>query len=110
MAVTVPMINISALLLERPDMDAGVVQQLRTALAEAASQFAILRSAADTLEDHLRAGKGDSVKTTLKLGIANALPSGSGGSETKHILLLRLLTGHEARKYEQQKKMKTTHD
>ncbi|MGL4463641.1 MAG: tetratricopeptide repeat protein, partial [Planctomycetia bacterium] len=66
-----PLINLSALLLEREDMDAGVVQQLRTALTEAPSQFRSLRDAADRLEDHLERGKGDPAKVQLKLGVAS---------------------------------------
>lgn len=66
----VPMISVSALLLEREDMDAGVVQQLRTALSETPAQYKLLREAVDKLEANLAAGKGDSTKTRLKLGIA----------------------------------------
>lgn len=68
-----PLINVTALLLERDDMDAGVVQQLKTALAESPKQYSTLRDAAARLEDHLEKGKGDPVKVQLKLGIASFL-------------------------------------
>lgn len=69
----VPLINVGALLLEREDMDAGVVQQLKTALAESPKQFGALRDATDRLEQHLSAGKGDPGKLRLKLGVASFL-------------------------------------
>lgn len=66
-----PLINIKALLVEREDMDAGVVQQLRSALAETPQQFMALREATETLEDRLMQGKGDPSKLQLKLGVAS---------------------------------------
>lgn len=68
-----PLINVSALLLEREDMDAGVVQQIKTALAESPKQYTALREAADRLEGQLQQGKGDPAKIRLKLGVANYL-------------------------------------
>lgn len=65
-----PLINISALLLEKEEMNAGVVQQLRTGLSEAPTQFLVLRSAVEKLEGHLETGKGDPTKIRLKLGVA----------------------------------------
>lgn len=65
------LINISALLLEREDMDAGVVQQLRSALAESPQQYNALRDAADKLERMAMERKGDPNKIRLKLGIAS---------------------------------------
>ena len=67
----VPLINLQALLIERDEMNAGVVSQIRSALAESPSQFRALRDAADKLEQALAQGKGDPGKITLKLGIAS---------------------------------------
>lgn len=69
--VDAPLININALLLEREDMDAGVVQQLRTALTESPQQYSTLRDSAEQLEANLANGKGDRTKLVLKLGIAS---------------------------------------
>lgn len=66
-----PLINISALLLERSDMDAGVVAQLRNALAESSTQYSNLKEAAETLENNLETGRGDPKMTQLKLGISS---------------------------------------
>ncbi|HVJ80848.1 MAG TPA: DNA-directed RNA polymerase subunit alpha C-terminal domain-containing protein [Planctomycetia bacterium] len=66
-----PLINLAALLIERDEMNAGVVSQVRSALAEAPSQFKSLREVADKLEAQLAAGKGDASKIQLKLGIAS---------------------------------------
>ena len=71
MVVEVPQINIAALLVEREDMDAGVVAQLRSALAEASTQYGALRSAADTLGAKLEDGSANPANSHLKLGIAN---------------------------------------
>lgn len=65
-----PLINVSALLLEREDMDAGVAQQLRTALTESPKQYTSLREAAERLESQIQQGKGDAGKLRLKLGVA----------------------------------------
>jgi DNA-directed RNA polymerase subunit alpha len=67
----VPLINLQALLIERDEMNAGVVSQIRSALAESPSQFRSLREAADKLELHLAQGKGDPAKVQLKLGVAS---------------------------------------
>lgn len=69
----VPLINVTALLLEREDMDAGVVQQLKTALAESPKQYTTLREATAKLEENLERGKGDPAKLQLKIGIASFL-------------------------------------
>lgn len=68
--VDVPLINVSALLLEREDMDAGVVQQLKTALSESPKQYTALRTATEKLEQNIQQGKGDAAKSRLKLGVA----------------------------------------
>ncbi|MBY0588856.1 tetratricopeptide repeat protein [bacterium] len=71
MPEAVPQINLHALLLEREEMDAGVVQQIRTALTEATSQFRSLREAADQLEIRLSSGRGDVDLLKLKIGICS---------------------------------------
>jgi DNA-directed RNA polymerase subunit alpha len=67
----VPTINLSALLLERDEMDAGVVQQIRTALTEAPSQYKSLRESTDQLEQRLSAGRGVEDVLKLKIGVCS---------------------------------------
>ncbi|QDU62790.1 DNA-directed RNA polymerase subunit alpha [Planctomycetes bacterium Pan216] len=64
-----PLINLTALLLEREDMDAGVVQQLRTALAESPKQYQSLKDAVAAIERNLADGKGDRERQLLKAGV-----------------------------------------
>lgn len=73
MAEVLTLINVPALLLEREEMDAGVVQQLRSALTESASQYKHLREAVDQLEQRLVAGKGNPEILKLKIGVASYL-------------------------------------
>lgn len=70
MAEVLPLINLPALLLEREEMDAGVVQQVRTALTETASQYRTLREVVDQLESRLASGRGNPDVTKLKIGVA----------------------------------------
>jgi DNA-directed RNA polymerase subunit alpha len=65
-----PLINLTALLVEKDEVNAGVVTQIRNALAESPAQFKSLREVADKLEQQLGQGKGDAAKVTLKLGLA----------------------------------------
>lgn len=65
------LINLNALLLEREEMDAGVVQQIRSALTEAPTQYQALREAADKLEERLAAGQGNQEILPLKIGICS---------------------------------------
>lgn len=71
MPENVPLINLNALLLEREEMDAGVVQQIKTALTEAPSQYRALREAADQLEVRLAEGRGNADVLRLKTGICS---------------------------------------
>ena len=66
-----PLINLTALLVEKDEVNAGVVTQIRNALAESPVQFKNLGDAADKLDAQLAQGKGDVGKTTLKLGLAS---------------------------------------
>ena len=68
-----PLIDIRSLLLERDDMDAGVVQQLKTALAESPAQHRTLKEVAETLEEQVSLGDGRGPARALKLGIASYL-------------------------------------
>ncbi|MBY0230665.1 MAG: tetratricopeptide repeat protein [Gemmataceae bacterium] len=66
------LIDLKALLVERPDCDAGTVQQLRNALAQGGTQFKSLRDVADVLKKKLEGSAGAQAKTWhLKLGIAS---------------------------------------
>lgn len=65
------LIDLKALLVERPDCDSGTVQQLRNALAQGAQQFTTLRDVTQVLEKKLAAAPPAQQKTWhLKLGIA----------------------------------------
>lgn len=89
------LINISALLLEREDMDAGVVQQLRSALAESPQQYNSLRDASEKLERMALERKGDPNKLRLKLGIASYFL----GRMTRAVEFLEPITGALAKFY-----------
>lgn len=66
------LIDLKALLVERPDCDAGTVQQLRNALAQGGSQYKALRDVTEVLEKKLTSAPPAQVKTWhLKLGIAS---------------------------------------
>jgi len=66
------LIDLKALLVERPDCDAGTVQQLRNALAQGGNQYKTLRDVTEVLEKKLNAAPPAQVKTWhLKLGIAS---------------------------------------
>ena len=65
------LIDLKALLVERPDCDAGAVQQLRNALAQGGTQFKTLRDVAEILKKKLEAAPPAQAKTWhLKTGIA----------------------------------------
>ena len=63
-----PLIDIRSLLLERDDMDAGVVQQLKTALAESPAQHRTLKEVAETLEEKLSLGEGARSGPSVEVG------------------------------------------
>jgi DNA-directed RNA polymerase subunit alpha len=66
------LIDLKALLLERPDCDAGTVQQLRNALAQGGTQYRTLRDVTDVLKKKLEGLSGAQAKTAhLKVGIAS---------------------------------------
>ena len=65
-----PLVNIPALLLEREDMDAGVVSQIRDGLSESTMQYASLKESAQKLDFQLSEGKGNKAMLKLKAGIA----------------------------------------
>jgi len=65
-------IDLKALLVERPDCDAGTVQQLRNALAQGGTQFRALRDVTDLLKKKLETAQPGQNKTWhLKIGIAS---------------------------------------
>ena len=51
--MTEHLIDLKALLVERPDCDAGTVQQLRNALAQGGTQFRTLRDVTEMMEKKL---------------------------------------------------------
>jgi DNA-directed RNA polymerase subunit alpha len=66
------LIDIKALLVERPDCDAGTVQQLRTALAQGGTQYRSLRDVTDVLKKKAEGVTGAPSKVWhLKTGIAS---------------------------------------
>ena len=66
------LIDLKALLVERPDCDAGTVQQLRNALAQGGTQFKTLRDVAEVLKKKLDGAAPAQAKTWhLKTGIAS---------------------------------------
>ncbi|MFO0876974.1 MAG: DNA-directed RNA polymerase subunit alpha C-terminal domain-containing protein [Gemmataceae bacterium] len=66
------LIDLKALLVERPDCDAGTVQQLRNALAQGGTQHRTLRDVTETLKKKLESAPPAQVKTWhLKIGICS---------------------------------------
>lgn len=66
------LIDLKALLVERPDCDAGTVQQLRNALAQGGTQYRTLRDVTEVLKKKLDTAPAAQVKTWhLKIGIAS---------------------------------------
>ena len=66
------LIDLKALLVERPDCDAGTVQQLRNALAQGGTQFRTLRDVTDILKKKLETAPAAQAKTWhLKIGVAS---------------------------------------
>src|SRR5882672_2918578 len=66
------MIDLKALLVERPDCDAGTVQQLRNALGQGGTQYRTLRDVTDTLKKKLETAQPAQAKVYhLKVGIAS---------------------------------------
>jgi DNA-directed RNA polymerase subunit alpha len=65
-------IDLKALLVERPDCDAGVVQQLRSGLAQGGTQYRTLRDVTDILKKKLETATPAQAKIWhLKIGIAS---------------------------------------
>ena len=69
-AMSEPLVDLKALLVEHEDCDAGTVQKLRNGLSQGGTQLRSLREAAETLQKRLDAGQGTKPKLHLKLGIA----------------------------------------
>src|SRR5947209_4936717 len=66
------LIDLKALLVERPDCDAGTVQQLRNALAQGGTQYRSLRDVTDVLKKKLEGAAPAQAKVWhLKIGIAS---------------------------------------
>src|SRR5262249_13860281 len=66
------LIDLKALLVGRPDRDAGQVQQLRNAVAQGGGQYRALRDVTDLLKKKLESATGAQAKTWhLKIGIAS---------------------------------------
>lgn len=67
-----PTIDLKALLVERPDCDAGTVQQLRNALAQGGTQHRTLRDVTEALKKKLDGAQPAQAKVWhLKIGIAS---------------------------------------
>src|SRR5215204_4359981 len=65
-------IDLKALLVEKPDCDAGTVQQLRNALAQGGTQHRTLRDVTESLKKKLEGATGAAAKVWhLKIGIAS---------------------------------------
>jgi DNA-directed RNA polymerase subunit alpha len=65
-------IDLRALLVEKPDCDAGTVQQLRTALGQGGTQYRSLRDVTDALKKKLESATPAQAKVWhLKIGIAS---------------------------------------
>jgi DNA-directed RNA polymerase subunit alpha len=65
-------IDLKALLVEKPDCDAGTVQQLRNALAQGGTQYRTLRDVTEVLKKKLEGASGAQAKLwNLKIGIAS---------------------------------------
>jgi DNA-directed RNA polymerase subunit alpha len=66
------LIDLKALLVERPDCDAGTVQQLRNALAQGGTQYRTLRDVTEVLKKKLETATPAAAKVWhLKIGIAS---------------------------------------
>ncbi|MFM7149929.1 MAG: tetratricopeptide repeat protein, partial [Gemmataceae bacterium] len=66
------LIDLKALMVERPDCDAGTVQQLRNALAQGVNQHRTLRDVIETLKKKLETAPSNQAKIWhLKIGIAS---------------------------------------
>src|SRR5262249_57987169 len=69
--VEVMLIDLTAMLAEREDGDAGTVQKTRAALAQGKTQYRTLRDVTDVLKKRAEAASGAAAKRWhLKLGIA----------------------------------------
>ena len=65
-------IDLKALLVEKPDCDAGTVQQLRNALAQGGTQYRTLRDVTEALKKKLEGAQPAQAKVwNLKIGIAS---------------------------------------
>src|SRR3954453_9592363 len=65
-------IDLKALLVERPDCDAGTVQQLRNALAQGGTQFRTLRDVTEVMKKKLESTTGAQAKVWhLKIGVSS---------------------------------------
>src|SRR5262249_23324637 len=65
-------IDLKALLVEKPDCDAGTVQQLRNALAQGGTQYRTLRDVTEALKKKLENAPPAQAKVwNLKIGIAS---------------------------------------
>jgi DNA-directed RNA polymerase subunit alpha len=65
-------IDLKSLLVERPDCDAGTVQQLRNGLAQGGTQYRTLREVTEIIKKKLESATGAPAKVWhLKLGIAS---------------------------------------
>lgn len=70
--MTEPQIDLKALLVEKPDCDAGTVQQLRTGLAQGGTQYRTLRDVTEALKKKLESAPPAQAKVWhLKIGIAS---------------------------------------
>jgi len=66
------LIDLKSLLVERPDCDAGTVQQLRNALAQGGTQYRTLREVTEIIKKKLESASGATARVWhLKLGIAS---------------------------------------
>src|SRR3954452_24964477 len=66
------LIDLKALLVEKPDCDAGTVQQLRNALAQGGTQYRTLRDVTEALKKKLEGAPPAQAKVWhLKIGIAS---------------------------------------
>src|SRR5262249_13263752 len=78
-------IDLKALLVERPDCDAGTVQQLRNALAQGGTQYRTLRDVTEVLKKKLEGATGAQAKVWhLKVGIASFF-LGYTGQAVEHL-------------------------
>jgi DNA-directed RNA polymerase subunit alpha len=79
------LIDLKSLLVEKPDCDAGTVQQLRTGLAQGGTQYRTLRDVTEVLKKKLETATGAAAKTWhLKIGIASFF-LGFTGQAVEHL-------------------------